>query len=151
MPYSSTVSTGDVILATHYNNVRKDALGLVDVTGGTGGVAQYDALYMPDTGGDAGEVLKAKADSWTTARVRGIAFEAIGDGSTGGMQTHGEITNGGWSFTAGQDVYLSDASAGALIQDTSSIGDTNILVKVGWAKDATTLVIDIGTPSEYIG
>jgi len=139
---SSDVVAGDAALATDYNNLRQDLIGMV-VTGGAGGVSQYDAVYMHTNG----KVLPADIGSLSEARVIGIMTEAVAEDATGTMQMRGDISNPGWSFsTIGGDVFLS--GSGNISQTAPTYGSGDFLVKVGWALNATTLVINIGEPTQ---
>jgi len=110
----------------------------LELTGGTGGVSQYDAVYVTDSG----TVLCANAGSRTSARIRGIAMEDIAEGSLGDVQINGEITNASWNFgTIGGEVYL--ATTDGELTETPPSGSGEYLVRVGWVKSPTTLVIDI--------
>lgn len=101
-----------------------------------------DAVYY-----DASlEVKKAKANSMTTARVQGFALDDYPDDDTSVQVRHGgEVSNSSWAWTApfGRRVFLSAATGGAIVQDPDmSVG--NVLVPVGWTRNATKITIEIG-------
>ena len=141
MSYSSDVTAGvDVVLATQYNDLRKDALGIITPNAAVGGLAQYDAVYILA----AGTAGKANANAAGTAKVRGISLTAVAGGAASTIQTRGPVTNAGWAWTPGAEIYL-NTSAGTLTETPPSIvpGADIHIVRVGWASAATTILIDI--------
>jgi len=138
MAYSSEIAAGDTALATQYNNLRKDALGIVDLTAAAGGVTEYLAAYV----NGSGEAAHANASAAGTADVKGIIVATAAGAAACQIQPRGEITNAGWSFSAGDTIWL-DTSAGGLTATPPSIVTGAQLVKIGWMKTATTLVINI--------
>lgn len=142
------VVAGNAIYASEYNNLRDDiaALGFVQITAGAGGITQYDFVYVSasDT------ILKADADTLTTARVVGVATEtkAVGNATWVNCSDGGIITNAGWALTAGQDVYLSTV-AGGITQDIGSlIRAGKYIVKLGIAITATKIKMRIESPTQ---
>lgn len=140
MPYSSEVAAGDTGLATQYNNLRKDALGIITPNAAAGGVAQYDAVYILA----AGTAGKANAGSASTARARGIELIGASAGNACTIQTIGRVVNGSWTWTIGGEIYLS-LTDGALTQTPPQIipGADRHIVVMGWADSATSMLIDI--------
>lgn len=72
-------------------------------------------------------------------RVVGFALQsATAPGQIIRVQSSGELTNLGWSFTPGDRLFL--GANGAIITNVSSSG---LVVPLGHAKDADTIFIDI--------
>jgi len=143
MPYSTAVAAGDTGLAAQYNNLRKDALGIITPNAAAGGLAQYDTVYILG----AGAAGKANAGAASTAKARGISLEATGAGSACIIQTKGWVENVAWAWTPGADIWLS-LTDGTLTATPPSIipGADRHLVKMGWADSATSIILNI----EYI-
>lgn len=137
MPYSSDVSAGTTILATQYNNLRKDAAGIIEVTAVGGGVSQYKAGYL----NGSFEADHADCSAVATARAKGIFTENISGGASGGLQVSGEIVNGSWTWVAELDIWLS--TNGNLTQTPPSIVSGAQLVKMGFPTSATSMIIKI--------
>ncbi len=96
-------------------------------------LAQYNAVYIKSDG----KIWKAKADSQTTLPAIGILPEAITSGVDGKIRTFGWITNAGWSWTPGQKLYVSSATAGAI----TATKPTAYPQVIGIAKTATKILI----------
>jgi len=96
-------------------------------------IAQYDAVYIKPVDG---KIYKAKADSFSTMSAIGIASNAITSGNQGKVRTLGWINNAGWSFTAGDIIYLDAATAGAV---TATAPDKSQII--GTAKTTTKILI----------
>jgi len=62
------------------------------------------------------KVYKAKADADGTKRTIGPALEAYVTDEEGFFVLEGRQTKTGWSFTSNGEIYLSDATAGAVTQ-----------------------------------
>lgn len=96
--------------------------------------AQLDkgtAVYISGQTGDVSEVSKAQADDPATMPCTGILAEDIADNGYGRMMLIGVIENFDTSaWTAGDDLYVSAASAGALVTTAPSV-PTNIEQRVG--------------------
>jgi hypothetical protein len=99
-------------------------------------VNQYDVIY--EKSGDT--VDQAQADAIGTMPAWGFARAVSGNDIT--VQRSGYITNGGWSWTPGDDIYVDAASAGA-VTATMPTG-ANFVQRVGTAVSATTIEIEIG-------
>lgn len=140
MPYSSEVEAGDTGLATQYNNLRKDALGIITPNATAGGVAQYDAVYIL-ADGTAG---KANAGAASTSKARGIELVGASAGNACTIMTKGRVVNIGWSWTIGGDIWLS-LTDGELTQTPPKIvpGMDRHIVKMGWADTATSIILNI--------
>ena len=106
-------------------------------TAGTGGIAQYDAVYISanDT------VLKADASATATSRVIGFAPDAISAASTGPIQEDGVLKGVLTAATAGDPYYL--ATTAGTISTTVPTGTGQYVIRVGYAKNATDLQIQI--------
>jgi hypothetical protein len=71
-------------------------------------------------------------------KVLGISQSAIANGFSGDITVIGEITNPGWSFVAGDVLYLNGASLSTVAPST---GFTQ---KIGTAKTSTTVYVSLG-------
>ena len=110
-------------------------------TAGAGGIAQYDVVYISA----ADTVLKGDASAIATAKIIGFAPSAISASSTGAIQENGVLSGVLTGATAG-DVYFLSTTAG-LISTTRPTGSGEVVQKVGYAKNATDLQIQI----EFVG
>ena len=100
-------------------------------------LSQWQAVYLKNDG----KWWKAKADSATTMPALGLAIEAAGAADLPvRVQRVGLVTNAAWSWTAGQYLYVSAATAGAL---TAAAPAANVQ-PVGIAAGATTMFLFIG-------
>lgn len=104
-------------------------------TAGTGGIAQFDAVYISS----ADTVLKADATATSTAKIIGFAPLAITATSDGSIQEDGVLAGVLSGATAG-DVYFLSETAGQ-ISTTRPTASGSMVVKVGYAKNATDLHI----------
>ena len=96
MAISSVVSAGDDVLASTFNNLRKDIFPYLLDSGS--GIASGKYVY-PDGDGTIGE---ASASLIATALTIGCSAEgAIGSGASGYIQDRGIATNVNWSFDVG--------------------------------------------------
>ena len=74
--------------------------------------------------------------------VVAIAADAtINAGSSQYMVTKGEVTNGAWSLTAGDDIYAAK-SDGGITQDISGYVSGDVVQKLGYAITATKIMFD---------
>ena len=112
----------------------------INFIGGTGGIQQYEAVYISSND----TVLPADADALSTAKVIGVAPLAISQGNTGAIITFGlaESAISGIGASAGDPIFLSTTS-GALAT-SPPIGFGDVVVRVGWAKNTTDLLVNIG-------
>jgi hypothetical protein len=100
-------------------------------------VAQWVAVYLKSDG----KWWKAKADAAATMPALGLAIEAASAADEPvRVQRVGLVTNAGWSWTAGQLIYVSAATAGAL---TATPPAANVQ-PVGIAASATTVFLFVG-------
>lgn len=160
----STYTTGDILYASDTNTLSKLGVGTEGqvlkistgipawgnesggtqltqtYTSGAGGIAQYDAVYVSanDT------ILKANAGAIATARVIGFASAAINESENGTIVTDGLVTGVGSGWTASLPVFLSTTSG--LLTQTAPSGSGEVVVKLGYAKNATDLQISMGDP-----
>ena len=80
------------------------------------------------------------ADETHCNRIVGLALNsATGAGQEVDVQSSGEVTNSGWSFTPGQRLFL--GPNGAII--TSISPSDTLMVPIGHAIDNDTIFIDI--------
>jgi hypothetical protein len=90
-----------------------------------------------------GFAVVASADNAAhVLRVAGVSIGAAADGTPLEVRKQRTLTHGGWTFTAGQPVYL--GLAGALVQ-TVPVGALFIQV-VGVALTSTSLLVAIQPP-----
>lgn len=75
-----------------------------------GSISAFDCVCVHTT---TGEVIKADASAYATARVIGIAPAAISDTATGKVLLQGFIRDDSWNWTTGSTLYLSE-TAGAM-------------------------------------
>ncbi|MCK9371420.1 hypothetical protein M0R04_16010 [Candidatus Dojkabacteria bacterium] len=118
----------DIPASGEYN-----ALASIKLTAGAGGVSKYDLLYITS----AGTVLKAMGDVSTTMRCFGMATADITAASSDIVMIEGLITNSGWAWTPGVDLFVSDTTAGAISSSVPSSG--HLQQRVGLAITATTI------------
>ena len=93
------------------------------------------------------EMFKAKADVRATMPAVGIVPAAVSSGVSGKVRRFGWIDDNaaGWSFRAGQKIYLSDATAGDLV----GIPPTRKQF-MGVAKSPTKVLISVEEPDPVI-
>jgi len=106
------------------------------LTAATGGIAQYDAVYI--SGND--EVGKADATALSTAKTIGFAPAAITAAAQGLIQVEGVLSGVLTGATAGTPYFL-QTTAGT-IGTTKPTGSGNVVMKVGYAINATDLFIE---------
>ena len=82
---------------------------------------------------------KAKADVIANAYAVVMATGTINSAATGTYLLLGTIYNAGWSFTAGNKIYLSAATAGA-ITATPPSATNNVIQFLGIALTATSIL-----------
>jgi hypothetical protein len=116
------------------------AAGLAGEVVGTAGepLGIYDVVYADDT--DSGTYKKARSDATSAqANAVGIVTEVggIADTATGAVTLFGLVTNPGWSWTPGADVYVA-ASAGGITQ-TVPTGYGAYVKPLGFALSATQI------------
>ena len=106
-------------------------------TAGTGGITQYYAVRISsdDT------VLHTDADAISTSKVIGFATQSIAVGNSVSIQENGVLAGALTGATAG-DVYFLSTTTGQ-ITTTRPTGAGDAVVKVGYAKNATDLHIQI--------
>jgi hypothetical protein len=102
-----------------------------------GVIAIRDVVYI--SGADT--VAKAQGDAVATARVVGFATAGAADTNPVNVQSEGFL-GGFTSLTSGLPQYLSAATAG-LITETLPVGAGNVIVRMGYAKNTTTVDIHI--------
>lgn len=168
IPKSVVTAAGDLIIATGNAAVTRLGIGVngtVLTSNGTtaswvapsSGIPVFTPLSMAN-GDYTGEVMLdtmtasatvgeclyrksdgwaiAKADSATTLPALGLCVET-GTGSRK-VLTHGIVRNTSWSFTAGQKIYVSAGTAGAITSTAPSTATNHIQV-IGVALSATVV------------
>lgn len=119
-----------------------DANRIVETfTAGAGGISQYYAVYISGNN----TVLPADADAISTAKVIGVAPTAISAASSDIIVRSGTIANAinGLGASAGDPIWLS-TTAGTLSTSIPT-GSGDVVIRVGWAKNTTDLIVDIGS------
>lgn len=96
-----------------------------------------DAVYLSA----ADNVSKAKSDADATSRLLGFAVASAIDTASVEIRKFGAL-DGFTGLTAGSRYFLSPATAG-LITSTTPVGAGNVIVQAGYAKNTTTLDIQI--------
>lgn len=97
-------------------------------------ISQYEVVYISTDG----KMYKAKADSASTMPAVGICPYAVTSGNDGKVRVVGWIQNGSWSFTAGDKIYVSSGTAGALTANKPAINP----MFFGIALTSDTIIID---------
>ena len=121
-------------------------LNTIKVTGGAGGLAAYDTVYVSALG-VAPTVLKGDADVLATSYVLGVMIEAVAAASTGACRLRGIIVNSSWAWTGLTPIYLSQ-TAGALTQTAPSPA-SGARVIVGFPLSATSMTVQPQIVMEY--
>jgi len=119
------------IIALH----RHGAL-FTQATAATGGLGISYPVYF----NGSGQAATAAANNTLTAGVVGISIGTFAAGATATIQTHGECDLFG-GLTAGVPYYLDDT--GGAIEPYSTLTSGNRAIRIGYAKSATTLIINI--------
>lgn len=104
----------------------------------TGGVTAGDVVYKNATNDEA---APAQADAAATSKVIGFAVTTAAAAASFDVRSAG-IISGLSGLTAGDRMFLDASTAGA-ITATRPSGSGNIVVQVGYAKNATDLDIQI--------
>lgn len=115
------------------NMANGDWTGEVIVATVSASQTQYNAVYMKSDGWAA-----AKADAYTTLPAIGIILET-GTGSKK-VLVKGIVKNTSWSFTQGQRIYVSAATAGA-ITSTAPTTTGQLVQIIGIALAADTIYV----------
>lgn len=111
-PASSTVSAGNAATATQYNNVRKDAIGQIEVTTGEA-YSAGDLLYIKASDGRAYKTDADSAESGICEFPLIAAEAATAAAQTKLVYTPGRLVTGLSGLTAGARYYPS-STAGAI-------------------------------------
>lgn len=111
-PASSTVSAGTAATATQYNNVRKDAIGQIEVTTGEA-YSAGDLLYIKASDGRAYKTDADAAESGICEFPLMAAEASTGAAQTKLAYTPGRLVTGLSGLTAGSRYYPS-STAGAI-------------------------------------
>ena len=109
----------------------------ISYTAGTGGVTAGDAVYI--SGADT--VLPANADVESTSSVIGFAESTVAATNPVNIITQGIVAGALTGATAGAVYYL-DTTNGA-ITTTVPTGSADVVLEVGYAKNATDLHVEI--------
>ena len=105
-------------------------------TAPAGGLTIYQLVYQT---GVASVLGLAKSDSATTMRCIGMATATVGASASVVILSDGLITNSGWTWTPGAELYVSEGTAGLLTSTLPASG--NQAQVVARAKTATTIVM----------
>lgn len=114
-------------------------------------VEQRESAWNNQSAGQAlnmYQVVFRDGDFWKPANARvptqarppvGVVITSAASGGATSIWTHAIISNGAWSFTSGQRIWL--ASGGGIVTSApTASGDTQVLL--GWAVDITTFVLN---------
>ena len=112
---------------TYYNNTTNNTVHLgqeiqQQVRNSTGStINKGQVVYISGSTGQIGNVILAQANAYTTSQVIGVANQNIPNNTNGWIVTQGTVTGFDTSaFTAGNAIYLSATTAGALTQTEPS-------------------------------
>ena len=111
---------------------------ILPFTNGAVAMALGEVGYV-NSSGTITKALGTNATAGTATAIVICADASIGIGTLGNYLLVGTMTNSGWSFTAGNKIYLSPATAGA-ITDTIPSGTGDIVQILGVAISATTVL-----------
>lgn len=130
-------SDGKVYRMGHDGEEEEIGTGGGSVVDGVAGenLAAYDVVYAA-----AGEYLKAQSDNTEVeADAVGIVTEALGitSAATGEITLGGLVTNAGWSWTPGAQLYLSGTYGGISEVEPTTVGD--YVKPLGFAVTATQI------------
>lgn len=133
-------SDGKVYRMGHDGEEEEIGTGGGSVVDGTAGenLAAYDVVYAA-----AGEYLKAQSDNTEAeADAVGIVTEALGitNEATGEITLGGLVTNTGWSWTPGAQLYLSGTYGGITETKPTALGD--YIKPLGFAVSSTQIYFD---------
>jgi hypothetical protein len=106
-----------------------------------GAISNGEVVYISSADLSSGypTIAKAKADTWSTSRIVGVATEDIANGATGRITVVGLVNNIDTStFSTGAIVYLSSTTAGGLSSSRATGGNYNIPIGRVIVSDATT-------------
>ena len=106
-------------------------------TAGTGGIAQYDIVYIDSND----TVLKGDANAFASSKVIGFAPNAITAAAQGFIQEDGVISGALTGATAGDAYFLSETPG--LISTARPTTSGAFVTLVGYAKNATDLHIQM--------
>mgnify|MGYP001581383221 FL=1 len=107
--------------------------GTIAITAGEA-LADSDAVY-PNS---SGKMVKAKADAHATAKAIGLSIGSINNNAAGSIRSGGVFTKSSWAWTAGDLIFLSAATAGALTQTEPTTG---VSCTMGIAITATSMLV----------
>lgn len=138
---------------TFYNNDSNVSLQVgqeewIRVTNNTGlSIANGAVVYLSGATGGWPTIALAKADAPTTTIGAGLATETIANGATGYVTSIGTVRGIDTSaFTAGQTVYISSTTAGALTATAPTAPNYRYRVGIVGTSSATVGTIHV-TPS----
>lgn len=100
-------------------------------------IARYECVYLSGSG----EVSRASAANATTLPAIGIAPFSISSGQTDNIVLFGEISNPAWSWTPGEDIFVSSAFGGLINSTGVTVLATGTYVqRVGVAVSSTKIL-----------
>lgn len=112
---------------SYYNNTTNNIVHLgqeiqQQVRNSTGStITKGQVVYISGSTGQVGNVILAQANAYSTSQVIGVANQDIPNNTNGYIVTQGTVTNIDTSaLTAGNPIYLSATTAGALTQTEPS-------------------------------
>ena len=111
----------------YYNNTTNNIVHIgqeiqQQVRNSTGStITKGQVVYISGSTGQVGNIILAQANAYSTSQVIGVANQDIPNNTNGYIVTQGTITNIDTSaLTAGNPIYLSATTAGALTQTEPS-------------------------------
>jgi len=117
---------------------------------------QVDNLHTEEVTADesltAGQIVRktgattvalARANTITNAAAIGAATANISMSATGRIKFLGEVSRPGWGLTPGAVYYLSATTPGEIVAVPNASSAGEVVIIVGRAKTATTLIVDI--------
>jgi hypothetical protein len=116
--YDSGTATLSYYNDSTNNIVRVGAQLQQQVRNSTGStITKGSVVYISGSTGQIGNIILAQANAYTTSQVIGIAAQDIANNTNGYVVIYGTVENINTSgLTAGQNIYLSATTAGALTQ-----------------------------------
>jgi len=123
--YDSGTATLSYYNDTTSNIVRVGAQLQQQVRNSTGStITKGQVVYISGSTGQIGNIILAQANSYTSSQVIGITVQDIPNNTNGYVVIYGTVENINTSgLTAGQNIYLSATTPGALTQTEPSTPD----------------------------
>jgi len=140
----NTLTGGSDASALHTHTGLTAAATVTPITAGAGGLSKGDPVYMSaamTVQANGPTCLKGDPSNTTKSILIGLASAAITAAAVGSAQRDGVITGVGSSWTFGQQIFMSNT--GGLTNDPTSITSRYRTIQLGFALNATDLLVDI--------